>query len=70
MLPADYAIVIHGEIGVDLSSAFAPWTLSTAEGLTTIHAHAIDQAALHGIFDTVRSLGLTLVDVHRLGETG
>lgn len=70
MVTADYAIVLMGEVGADLWSAFSPWTLSVAGGLTTIHAAGIDQAALHGIFDVARQLGLELVDVHRIDPGG
>ena len=35
------------------------------DGTTTLHSFAMDQAALHGLLQRVRDLGLTLVSVLR-----
>jgi len=40
------------------------------DGTTTIRARAVDQAALHGLLDKIRDLGLTLISVAALDRTG
>ena len=39
-------------------------------GTTVIHGPVADQAALHGLLNKVRDLGLPLVSVTRVGPTG
>ncbi len=41
-----------------------------ADGTTTIRARAVDQAALHGLLEKIRDLGLTLISVAALDRTG
>jgi hypothetical protein len=38
------------------------------DGTTTLRGIALDQAALHGLLQRVRDLGLTLVSVIRVGS--
>ena len=38
------------------------------DGTTTLRGIAVDQAALHGLLQRVRDLGLTLVSVIRVGS--
>jgi hypothetical protein len=40
------------------------------DGTTTLHAPAVDQAALHGLLHKIRDLGLTLISVAALDRTG
>jgi hypothetical protein len=68
MVTLDYWIVILGEMDADCSSQFAPLDVAVADGHTTIHARAIDQAALHGILARIAGLGLDLVSVSSSGE--
>jgi hypothetical protein len=41
-----------------------------SDGTTTIHGPVADQAALHGVLNKVRDLGLPLVSVTRVGPAG
>lgn len=58
-----YAITIRGEAGKALRAAFDDLDLSTKDGFTILRADVPDQAALHGVIERVRALGLELVDV-------
>ena len=59
-----YAITIRGEAGKALRSAFDDLDLSTKDGFPPIlRATFPDQAALHGVIERCRALGLELVDV-------
>ncbi len=46
-----------------MSAAFDDLDVSTKEGLTTLRATVPDQAALHGVIERIRALGLELVAV-------
>lgn len=61
MVTSSYVIVIEGEIDSACARAFAPANVTVRNGRTLLHTSAIDQPALHGIFDRVASLGLTLL---------
>ena len=70
MVIANYSIVIQGELGSDLRPSFEPALVETGDGLTTLHCDGLDQAALHQLLDRILTLGLTLVDVHRVDQAG
>ncbi len=38
------------------------------DGTTTLHGPVIDQAALHGILNGIRDLGLSLISVQRVSS--
>lgn len=62
--PGQYEIRVKGHLG----SRWAAWFdgLSIAygtDGTTTIHGQVADQAALHGLLQKVRDLGLPLISV-------
>jgi len=61
-----YRITISGRLGPAAIEAFASFDI-TLEGLATALASEMDQAALHGALNRIRSLGLELVGVDRLG---
>ncbi|HET8930441.1 MAG TPA: hypothetical protein VFN21_07285 [Acidimicrobiales bacterium] len=63
MTAADFEIIIEGEIHQDLMPAFAPATATCEGGRTVLRADAIDQAALHGLFDAIAARGLVIVSV-------
>jgi hypothetical protein len=63
MEPIAYVITFRGEAGRTVSAAFADLEVSTKEGLTTLRATFPDQAALHGVIERIRALGLELVAV-------
>ncbi len=68
MEPTTYALTFKGEAGKAVRAAFNDLDLSTKDGLTTLHADVSDQAALHGVIERIRALGLELVDVRQAGD--
>jgi hypothetical protein len=59
-----YEIRLQGH----LSSRWAAWfdgmsLTNASDGTTTISGHVVDQAALHGLLQKVRDVGLPLVSV-------
>ncbi len=65
MEPTTYALTFRGEAGKGVQAAFSDLDLSTKDGFTTLRAELPDQAALHGVIERIRALGLELIDVRR-----
>ena len=63
MEPATYVITFRGEAGGAVLAAFDDLEVSTNEGFTTLRVAVPDQAALHGVIERIRALGLELVNV-------
>jgi hypothetical protein len=62
--PGRYEIRIKGHLGARWAAWFDGLTLAhESDGTTTIHGAIVDQAALHGVLQKVRDLGLPLVSV-------
>ena len=70
MTPALYEIVVRGELGDTVGSAFEDMHLDCASGLTTITGYVEDQAQLAGLLRRVSDLGLDLVSVGPVAEQG
>ncbi len=68
MEPTTYALTFRGEAGKAVRAAFNDLDLSTKDGFTTLRAELPDQAALHGVIERIRALGLELIDVRREGD--
>lgn len=65
--PARYRIVVQGHLGPQWADWFASFRLSWQEpGETVLVGTVVDQAALHGLLNTIRDLGLPLLEVRRL----
>lgn len=64
MVQATYKITVVGSLGPAAREAFAEFSVQTEPALTVLRGD-MDQAALHGLLDRVRALGLELVDIHR-----
>ena len=58
-------ITFRGEAGRAVSAAFDDLDVSTKEGLTVLRGAFPDQAALHGVIERIRALGLELVAVRK-----
>lgn len=63
MVTSDYVIVIDGELDHCDALELGPVTVTLVGGRSTLLAHSIDQAALHGILNRLGELGLTLLSV-------
>ena len=60
-MPARYEIRVAGQLDETAASCLAGLNLST-RGTATIITGEFDQAALHGLFERIRSLGLELIE--------
>ena len=59
-----YEIRIQGQLHARWAVWFDGWSLTTDnEGTTLISGPVIDQAALHGLLQKVRDIGLPLISV-------
>lgn len=70
MVTSDYEIVIAGDLPTHYDGQFAPAEVAAGGGRTVLYARDIDQAALHGIIGRIAALGLTLLAVSAVGQTG
>ena len=65
--PARYRIRVQGQLGPQWADWFADFTLSWQEpDQTVLVGQVVDQAALHGLLNIIRDLGLPLLEVQRL----
>jgi hypothetical protein len=64
-VPARYEIRVAGQLDETAASRLAGLDVST-RGPVTVITGEFDQAALHGLFERIRSLGLELVDVRQV----
>ena len=64
---ARYRIRVQGQLSPEWAAYFGGLALSWQEpGQTVLVGQIVDQAALHGILNTIRDLGLPLLEVQRL----
>jgi hypothetical protein len=62
--PVQYEIIVEGQLGARWSAWFEGLEISPGPGATTIlHGPIEDQAALHGLLQKLRDLGIPLVSV-------
>jgi hypothetical protein len=61
-----YEIIVRGEAGPAVRSAFDDLAITVADGLTTLSGELPDQAAVFGVLARVQDLGLKLVEVRQL----
>ena len=71
---SEYEIRIKGRLDSSAAIWFEDLSLMVDEQATStqtiIRGHFVDQAALYGSINRARDLGLTLLSVRRLDETG
>jgi hypothetical protein len=66
----EYEIRVRGRVTPALLSRFEGLQAQVEPVETVLHGPVQDQAALHGMLDLVRALGLELLEVRRLpGDT-
>jgi len=62
-----YAIRVQGRLGLRWSAWFDGLDISSADdGTTTIEGAVLDQAALHGLLQKVRDVGLPILSVTQI----
>ena len=62
-----YEVVVRGHLDPVWAARLSlPSLIHQADGTTILRGIAVDQAALHGLLQRVRDLGLTLVSVVRV----
>jgi hypothetical protein len=64
-VPAPYEIRVAGRLDETAAGTLAGLDIST-RGAVTIITGEFDQAALHGLLERIRTLGLDLVEARRL----
>lgn len=63
---AHYALVVRGRLDAQRSAWFPGLTLSPGEeGTTLLTGPIADQAALHGVLNRLRDLGLEIIELRR-----
>jgi hypothetical protein len=69
--PVYYEFRVSGRLSQQGTGWFEGMSLSVDEDTTPpqtiIHGYVLDRAALHGLINRIRDLGLTLVSVQRIG---
>jgi hypothetical protein len=66
--PGRYEIRVKGHLGSRWAAWFDGLSLtSESDGITNIHGPVADQAALHGLLQKLRDVGLPLVSVTQVG---
>jgi hypothetical protein len=63
-----YRLVVDGELGDHLESAFPGMKLTRVDGDTELVGPVRDQTALQGLLQRVSDLGLTLLEATALDE--
>ena len=64
----NYEIVLRGEAGPTVRSAFAELHVNVGGGQTVLTGEIADQAALHGLLNRARNLGLDILNLHQVDE--
>jgi hypothetical protein len=68
--PQQYEIRVKGHLDARWSAWFDGLSLTTeSDGTTTIHGPVVDQAALHGLLQRLRDVGMPLVSVTQVDPT-
>jgi hypothetical protein len=66
--PETYEVRIRGRLGPGFRAAFESFEMIDIPAETVVRCAGLDQAGLHGMLDRLRSYGLELVEVRRVGE--
>ena len=60
---ADCEVTLRGEAGPAVRAALAPFRVDVGDGQTIVHGDVADQAALFGLLDRLRDLGIEIAEV-------
>ena len=66
--PLTYEIRIRGRVGDPLLASFDGLDAEIEPAETVLRGTGLDQAALHGVIERIRDLGLELVEVRQVKE--
>ncbi len=62
--PVQYEIVVDGHLGARWEAWFDGFAFTrAADGTTVLRGHVVDQAALHGLVQRVRDIGIPLISL-------
>ena len=64
-----YRIVVKGEIGDLLASAFSDMTIEAGKGKTVLTTAEVDWSGLHRILDHLRDFAIEIDSFHEVGAT-
>lgn len=68
--PVQYEIRVKGHLDARWVAWFDALSLTNeSDGTTTIHGPVVDQAALHGVLQRLRDVGVPLVSVTQVNPT-
>lgn len=63
----EYELVVGGSMGDRTLQVLGPVEMvDVGPAGTRLRGRFVDQAALHGVLERIRDLGLELIDLHRL----
>jgi len=62
--PSRYQVVVGGRLGEHLTAAFDSLEIESRAGESSLTGTFQDQAALHGLLDGLRDLGIPIVSVN------
>ena len=68
--PQLYEIRVAGHLGPNWAARFEELSMQHVPEGETVLTGELDQAALHGVFMKIRSLGLNLISVNRVEAAG
>jgi hypothetical protein len=63
-----YRIVVRGEFGDLLTSAFSEFHIEAANGQTSLTGYLVDCAALYGVLDRLRDFAIEVVSFRELNH--
>lgn len=66
--PGRYEIRVKGKLGSMWSDWFDDFEINVEHDRTTLSGQVVDQAALHGLLNKIRDVGLTLLSIRRVGN--
>lgn len=69
MTTGTFEIRIRGRVGDSLLASLGDFEAEIEPAETVLRASGLDQAALHGVLERVRTLGLELVEIRQVKGT-